>query len=187
MICRGNIFIIHRKNGGLMKLYPDLYLNNVKEIKIELLRKNNIKGLILDIDNTLIDFDKVLIDGCKQWCESLKAQGIKMCILSNTNKLYKVKKVAEELELEYIYFAHKPNKNGFIKAMKILELKPENIAVVGDQVFTDVLGGNRRKMFTILTKPIDKRDIWPTKLKRPFEKIVLHTYLKRENKNEHMA
>ena len=71
--------------------------------------------------------------------------------------------------------------------MKILELKPENIAVVGDQIFTDVYGGNRSKMFTILTKPIDTRDIWLTRLKRPFEKIVLKKYLKGVEKNEHMA
>ncbi len=105
-----------------------------------------------------------------------------MCILSNTNKLYKVKKVAETLDLEYLYFAHKPNKKGFKKAKSILNLEPQNIAVVGDQIFTDVYGGNRCNMFTILTKPIDTRDIWLTRLKRPFEKIVLHRYLKKENK-----
>ena len=71
--------------------------------------------------------------------------------------------------------------------MKILNLKPENIAVVGDQVFTDVFGGNRCKMFTILTKPIDTRDIWLTRLKRPWEKIVINKYLRKENKNEYMA
>ena len=151
-----------------MKLYPKLYLNNVKEITIDLLNKYKIKGLILDIDNTLIDFDEVLLSGCEEWCKTLNKQGIKMCILSNTNKLHKVKKIAEILNLEYLYFAHKPNKKGFKKA--------------GDQVFTDVYGGNRCNMFTILTKPIDTRDIWITRLKRPLEKIVLHRYLKKESK-----
>ena len=170
-----------------MILYPKLYLTNVKEITIEILKKHNIKGLILDIDNTLIDFDKNLLEGCIEWCDNLKKQGIKMFILSNTNKVHKVRKVAETLNLEYLYFAHKPSKNGFKKAMKILNLKPENIAVVGDQVFTDVFGGNRCKMFTILTKPIDTRDIWLTRLKRPWEKIVINKYLRKENKNEYMA
>lgn len=170
-----------------MLLYPKIYVTNVKEITIELLRKNKIQGLILDIDNTLIDFDKKMLEGTQEWCTNLKKQGIKMCILSNTNKLHKVKKVAETLELEYLYFAHKPNKKGFNNAKKLLKLEPENIAVVGDQIFTDVLGGNRSKMFTILTKPIDSRDIWLTRLKRPFEKIVIKMYLKKENKNEHMA
>ena len=162
-----------------MNLYPKLYLNNIKEITIEILNKNNIKGLILDIDNTLIDYDKQLLEGAKAWCENLKSCDIKMCILSNTNKVHKVKKVAEILNLEYIYFAHKPNKKGFRKAQEILNLEPENIAVVGDQIFTDVLGGNKSKMFTILTKPIDTRDIWLTRLKRPFEKVVIKNYKKR--------
>lgn len=165
-----------------MKLYPKLYLKNIKEITIEILNQNNIKGLILDIDNTLIDFDKNILEGTEEWCKNLKANGIKMCILSNTNKVHKVKKVAEILDLQYLYFAHKPNKKGFKRAQQILKLNPENIAVVGDQIFTDVLGGNRSKMYTILTKPIDTRDIWLTRLKRPFEKIVMKKYLKKEGK-----
>ena len=163
-----------------MKLYPKLYLNNVKEITKELLMKNNIDGLILDIDNTLIDYDKKVLNGCEEWCNELKKQGIKMCILSNTNKVHKVKRVAELLDLQYLYFAHKPSKKGFENARKILELPAEKIAVVGDQIFTDVLGGNRSKMFTILTKPIDTRDIWLTKIKRPFEKVVIKRYVKKE-------
>lgn len=161
-----------------MNLYPKLYLNNVKEITIELLEKNKIKGLILDVDNTLIDYDKNLIEGVKQWCDNLKQSGIKICILSNTNKVKKVEKVAKILDLEYIYFAHKPNRKGFYKAQKLLGLNAKEIATVGDQIFTDVFGGNRVGMFTILTKPIDKRDIWLTKIKRPFEKAVMKKYLK---------
>ena len=72
-----------------------------------------------------------------------------------------------------MYFAKKPLKLGFKKVQDILKEKPENIAVVGDQIFTDVLGGNRCKMFTILIVPRDTRDIWLTKLKRPFEKVII--------------
>ena len=162
-----------------MKFYPNIYLNNLKEITLELLNENNIKGLILDVDNTLIDYDKNLLDGAKQWCDNLKQNKIKICILSNTNKLKKVEKVAKILDLEYIYFAHKPNKKGFLKAQNLLGLKVEEIAIVGDQIFTDVLGGNKVGMFTILTKPIDERDIIITKVKRPFEKVIINSYLKR--------
>ena len=170
-----------------MKLYPDLYIKNVTEITVELLKKYNIKGLILDIDNTLIDYDKNMLDGANIWCEELKKNNIKLCILSNTNKVKKVEKVAKILDLEYIYFAHKPSKKGFFKAQKLLGLKANEIATVGDQIFTDVYGGHRVGMFTILTKPIDKRDILITRLKRPFEKIVIKNYLKSnklENKGE---
>lgn len=167
-----------------MKLYPDAYLENVKEITLEFLEKNKIKGLILDIDNTLIDYDKKLLNGVEKWCEDLKKNGIKLCILSNTNKVKKVEKVAKILDLEYLYFAHKPSKKGFMKAQKLLNLDAKNIASVGDQIFTDVWGAHRVGMYSILTKPIDKRDIIITKIKRPFEKIVINKYLKQRNKGE---
>lgn len=163
-----------------MNAYPDLYVNNIKEITIEILNKNKIKGLILDVDNTLIDYDKNLLDGAKEWCDNLKQNKIKLFIVSNTNKVKKVEKVAKILDLDYIYFAHKPNKKGFLKAQKLMGLKVEEIAAVGDQIFTDVLGGNRVGMFTILTKPIDERDIAITKIKRPFEKIIINNYLKKQ-------
>ena len=165
-----------------MIFYPSIYLNNVKEITIKLLKENNIKGLLLDVDNTLIDFNHKILEGAKEWCEDLKKQGIKLCILSNTNKIEKVKKVAKELELEYINFAKKPSKSGFIKTMELLDLKAENMAIAGDQVMTDVLGGNRMKMFTILTKPLDKKDIFITRVKRPLENLIIRRYLKKVNR-----
>lgn len=125
-----------------MIFYPNIYINNVKEISVELLQKNNIKGLLVDVDNTLIDFNLNILDGTDKWCNKLKQSNIKICILSNTNKTEKVKKVAKKLDIEYINFAKKPFKSGFKKAIKLLELEPKNIAVVGDQIMTDVL---RRK------------------------------------------
>lgn len=167
-----------------MKFYPDIYLNNLTEITEEFLKENNIKGLILDIDNTIIDYDKNMLQGVEKWCEDLKSHGIKMCIVSNTNKKRKVEKVAKTLNLKYIYFAHKPGKKGFRKAQEILDLKAEEIATVGDQIFTDVFGGNRMGMYTILTKPIDERDIILTRIKRPFERIVIKKYLKHMKKGD---
>ena len=165
-----------------MILYPNIYLNNVKEITYEFLKENNIKGLILDVDNTLIDFNKNILDGADKWVNEMKNNNIRLCILSNTNKIEKVKKVATYLDLKYINFAKKPLKNGFIKASKLLNLENKNIAVVGDQIMTDIIGGNRMNMYTILTKPLDKKDIWVTRLKRPLEKIIINKYLKRNRR-----
>ena len=103
------------------------------------------------------------------WSNGLQGQGIKMYILSNTNKKEKVSKVAEKLEITYEMFAKKPSKKGFLKVQKKLKIKPENIAVIGDQIFTDIIGGNRCNMFTILVDPVDKKDYWYTAWKRPIE------------------
>ena len=161
-----------------MILYPKEYFNNVREIKIDFLRKNKIKALILDVDNTLIDYDKNLEEETIKWAENLKDKGIKLYILSNSNKKEKVETVAEKLKIDYEYFAKKPLKKGFKKVQQKLQENSENIGVVGDQIFTDVLGGNRCKMFTILVDPIAEKDIWITLLKRPLENAIKNKYKK---------
>ncbi len=168
-----------------MILYPKLYLNSVKEISLEILKKNNLKGLILDVDNTLIDYEKNMPDGTKEWIEKLKQANISLCIVSNTNQKEKVEKVAKKLDIPYIYFAKKPCKSGFKKAQKILKLENEQIGVVGDQIMTDVIGANRSHMFSILVKPIDEKDIWITKIKRPLENKIIEKYQKKEKINVH--
>ena len=165
-----------------MILYPKAYFQSVKEITISFLKENKIKALILDVDNTILDFDKNIPEGVKEWCEDLKKQGIKMCILSNTNQKEKVRMVAEKLELPYFYFATKPLKRGFKKAIKELNEKKENIAAVGDQIFTDVIGANHAKLYSILVKPIGQKDIFITRIKRPLENYVIQKYEKKIKK-----
>lgn len=167
-----------------MIFYPKIYLENILEIKYEMLETNGIKGIILDMDNTLIDFNVNILDGAKQWVQTLKNKGIKFIIVSNSNKTDKLKKTSSELEIEYIKFGMKPLKKGLKKAEKILQLKAENIAVVGDQIFTDILGANRCKMFPILVKPLDEKDIFLTIVKRPLENYILKRYLKKINNKE---
>ena len=155
-----------------MILYPNQHFNNVREITIDFLTKNKINALILDVDNTLIDYDKNLSEETVKWAEGLKKEGIKLYILSNSNKKEKVKTVAEKLKIEYEYFGKKPLKTGFKKVQKKLEEKPENIGVVGDQIFTDIIGGNRCNMYTILVDPVYEKDFWFTAWKRPIENKI---------------
>lgn len=162
-------------------IYPKEYLDSVKDISIELLHKNDIRGIILDVDNTLIDLDRNMLEGVQDWVENLKREGIKFCIVSNSNKVDKVKKVAETLDAPYIFFAKKPLKFGFKKAKQILGLEEKNIAAVGDQIMTDVIGANRCNMFSILVKPIKEKDYFITRIKRPLEKAIIKSYLKRTN------
>ena len=165
-----------------MNIYPNLYLDSVKDINATLLKKNNINGIILDVDNTLIDYYRNLVEGAEMWCNDLKNEGIKCIILSNSNKKDKVSDVAKKLDVESLMFAKKPLKSGFRRALERLELKPENVAVVGDQLFTDVIGAKRMGMFSILVKQVGPKDIFITKLKRPIESAIMNKYLKEKGK-----
>ena len=159
----------------MKKIYPNLYYKKVEEITIETLLKNKIKLLILDVDNTLIDYYKNLSEEVKQWAKEMKGQGIKLYILSNTNNKEKVETVAKMLQIPYKHLAMKPLKRGFKYIQK----------EVGDQIFTDVLGGNRSNMFTILVDPIDeKKDYWYTAWKRPIENKIKNTFKAKEEKNK---
>ena len=160
-----------------MLLYPKAYFAKVENISIEFLQKNKIKALILDLDNTLIDYTQKLSDSIIEWAKELKGQGVKLYILSNTNKKQKVERIANTLQIPYKSFAKKPLKGEFLKLQKKLELKPENIGVVGDQIFTDIIGGNRCKMFTILVEPINEKDYWFTAWKRPIENKIKKSFI----------
>ena len=167
-----------------MKLYPNAYFKKVTDITIEFLNENNIKGLMLDIDNTLMDYDMNIIEGLEKWHEEMIKNGIKTIIVSNTNKSKKAKLIAEKIDIDYILFAMKPLKRGFKKAKEKLQLEEKNLAIVGDQIFTDIIGGNICNMFSILVEPIDKKDIFITKIKRPIENLVIKKYLKSKEKEE---
>ena len=171
----------------MKKLYPNIYLNKVEDITIQTLIKNKIKLLILDVDNTLIDYYKNLSENVINWAKEMKGQGIKLYILSNTNNEEKVKAVAKKLDVKYKHFAMKPLKRGFRYVQKETNIKQENIAVVGDQILTDVLGGNRNKMFTILVDPIDEeKEYWYTAWKRPIENKIKNRYKTKEEKNKNV-
>lgn len=165
-----------------MLLYPKAYVKSVKEITVSFLKEHQIKGLILDVDNTILDFDRNIPEGVKEWCEELKKQGIKFCILSNSNKKEKVKMVAEILNLPYFYFGTKPLKRGFRKAIHTIGEERKHIAAVGDQIFTDVIGANRCQLFSILVEPIGEKDLFVTKIKRPLENYILKKYQEKKNK-----
>lgn len=113
-----------------MKIYPKEYINKVEEISITFLQKNKIKALILDVDNTLIDYHRNMQESIVNWAKKLKGQGIKLYLLSNTNQKEKVEEVAQKLDIPYRNLAKKPCKTGFLKVQQELGEKSENIAVV---------------------------------------------------------
>ncbi|MBR0351531.1 MAG: YqeG family HAD IIIA-type phosphatase [Clostridia bacterium] len=165
-----------------MKIYPKVIFNSVSEISVEFLKDNKINALILDVDNTLINIERIIPENTKKWVEIMKKNNIKLYILSNTNNKQKVEDVSNALDIPYRNLAKKPSKKGFIKVQEILQEKPENIGVVGDQIFTDVIGGNKCNMFTILVEPIQKKEYWYTRWKRPLENIVKNKFKAKQNK-----
>ena len=176
--------MIFWQSEGKMILYPNAYFNKVEQITIDFLQKNKIKALILDVDNTLIDYKRNMSENVANWAKEMKGQGIKLYILSNTNHKEKVEEVANCLGIAYRNLAKKPFKSGFLKVQKELKEKSDNIAVVGDQIFTDIIGGNRCKMFTILVEPIHEKDFWYTAWKRPIENKIKKRYKNRTTKEK---
>lgn len=157
----------------LKKLYPDLYVKSLMEIPLDELKGLGKKAFILDLDNTVTEWNSNnLTKEVAEWFITIKEQGFKACILSNNGE-QRVVKVAEQLGIPYVHRAQKPRRGAFFKAMKVLQASKEETAVIGDQIFTDVLGGNRAGLFTILVVPIHKREFVGTKISRFMEYFVL--------------
>lgn len=166
----------------LKNFFPKLKVESIQKIDFEVLAKNNIKGLILDIDNTLVpqhmmDADERAIE----WIEKVKSLGIKACIVSNASKK-RVIRFNERLQIHAIHRASKPGTKAYLKAIELMEIKKEEAAVIGDQIFTDIYGGNRVGLFTILVNPIDRKEAVWVMLKRFPEKIILSSYEKHKNR-----
>src|SRR5574344_1486972 len=103
----------------LKKFYPNTELNTVLDITTEFLEQQGIEGILLDIDNTLIDYEHNVIEGLEEWIKKLKNKNIKFCIVSNTNKKEKADKISKMLSIKYINFAIKYFNKGFKKAKNI--------------------------------------------------------------------
>ena len=158
------------------QFFPDQHVKSALDVKAEELIEKGIRGLILDIDNTLEPY--FVPDpgkAVKDWIQTLKEAGLKLYIVSN-GKEARVKRFNRHLQLRYICHAGKPGSGGFLKAVEEFKLPHAQIAVIGDQIFTDVWGGNRLGMYTILARQVSPKDEWITAVKRPLEKIVLFFY-----------
>lgn len=154
-------------------LIPDQQLNDIFEIDTVYLKSIGIKGLITDMDNTLVAWsDRNVYPRLAEWFADLKKQGFRLCIVSNNSK-EKGGQLAREVDIPAIWYAVKPRRKAFRQALEKMELKPEEVAVVGDQVFTDVLGGNRLGLYTILVNPISEKEFIWTKFPRMLERFVL--------------
>ncbi len=163
------------------KFFPEKYLESVFEIDLENMKNERVEALIFDIDNTLVPyFVPHANDRIKKLFSKIKSKGIKVGVLSN-NKEQRVSLFCKDLNIEYVPKAGKPGIKGLGKLIKKLGVKNhKNTVIIGDQVFTDVLCGNRMGIHTILVKPVSKKDAFGTRLKRGVESFVISLYLKQK-------
>jgi len=157
----------------VQKFKPTYKIESVEKIPFVLLERDNIKGLIFDVDNTISTMGRGITDACYKWIEEAKRLGYKVCILSNSLNLKKVRKIMTDLEITGLCFARKPSTKGFEMALNLLDLKKEEVIMIGDQLFTDIWGANKFGIKSILVNPISKKEGPFTLIKRPFEKIIL--------------
>lgn len=134
----------------------DIALQSILDLTPEILKENEIRGLLLDLDNTLTTHDNPRpADGVLDWIALMKETGIKMVIVSN-NHYDRVKPFAEMLGLEFVCEGKKPLSDGFNRAQKLMNIPFKNLAVVGDQIYTDVLGANlKRDVKCVYVFPIE--------------------------------
>ncbi len=159
----------------LQLLCPRLFVNSVHQIDLEALKQTGIKGIIVDLDNTLVPWNEdAEFPKAVAWLKKVKDAGLSVCIVSN-NHPRRAKTLAGTFDIPFIWQAVKPRRRAFRKAMRIMKLRQSQTAVVGDQVFTDILGGNRLGLYTILVRPLKKQEFIGTRLVRQVEKIILFT------------
>ena len=183
-----DIVILHhfyKESENIMKigqgLYPDEWVESVFAIDFENYYEQGFRGIVFDIDNTLVPHGKMGDDELKAFVDGLKEIGFKIMLVSN-NSRERNDRFAVPLGLEYIHKAGKPGSKGYIKAYSKMKLIPEHVLCIGDQLFTDILGGNRAGMHTILVNPIDPSEEIQIILKRKLEKPVLFNYKKKLKK-----
>ena len=168
----------------MKNFYPDLYLENISCITASMLSKMGMEAVVLDVDNTLVPHnDPHPTKEVEKFLADMRKGNIKICVVSN-NTYERVKPFCDKIGIEYfVHDALKPRAYGYLKAAEIMGVEQGKTVGIGDQIFTDVWGGNRAGCYTILLKPIDISTENPfIKFKRLLEKPFLKKIKRSENK-----
>ncbi len=165
----------------MSRFFPETEYDSTYSIPFEELYAQGIRGIIFDIDNTLVPPDAPADTRSRELFRRLRAAGLKVCLVSN-NKGPRILPFAEALRSPYVAKALKPRKYGYRKAMEIMGTSPAETVSVGDQIYTDIWGANRMGMHTILVRPMEPKEEIQILLKRILEKPVLWAYHRRKGK-----
>ncbi|MBR7070773.1 MAG: YqeG family HAD IIIA-type phosphatase [Clostridia bacterium] len=159
-----------------MLLRPDIKKNRITDLTPELLHRFGVRGLILDVDNTLsTHHGEQLIEGLEEWLTQMRREGFRMVVLSNSVEK-RVKPFAEKIGLDYLAAGVKPLPFKYFSAIRKLGVGRRETAAIGDQIFTDVLGGNAVGVTTVLLTPILPEQQWRFRFKRYLERKIIGWY-----------
>jgi HAD superfamily phosphatase (TIGR01668 family) len=164
------------KGKSIMLIKPYKYFESVTDISTEYLEKERIKALVLDVDNTLtLKKGEIIIPGVLEWLEEMKKADIKLIILSNAVPS-RMELVSKKLGLNFVAYGMKPFTFGYFRAISRMDANKKNTAVIGDQLFTDIMGGNLSGIKTILVSPKEIETSFGFKIKRSLERVLLKAY-----------
>jgi HAD superfamily phosphatase (TIGR01668 family) len=153
-----------------------MYVDTLLDVPLEELAAAGLRAFIFDLDNTITEWNsQALRTEVEEWFHIIREMGFKACILSNNGEK-RILQVSQRLGIPFIHRARKPMRRSFLQAVDLMGMKPSEVAVIGDQIFTDVLGGNRAGLYTILVKPLARREFYGTKISRAMEFFVLRRY-----------
>ncbi|MEB3283773.1 MAG: YqeG family HAD IIIA-type phosphatase [Candidatus Sericytochromatia bacterium] len=181
------LFLYHERRRGLSQkifvessfrkswLRPDLRVGHVSDINLDVISSKGIRGFIFDLDDTLVHAMNATADpAIADWIDQLRGR-FAIYVVSNNFSERRVAVASEDLRLPFFAKAGKPRRRFFRSALREMQLLPEQVAIVGDQLFTDIVGGNRLGAFTILVEPLSKETRWYRRWMRFVENIVLDT------------
>lgn len=155
---------------------PNEYVDSIFEINSDELKEKGIKGVVVDLDNTLVPWNvRSATDEIITWLNEMEQANIKVTIFSNNNE-ERVSFFCKPLNTPFVAKAKKPLRRAFNEARRAMGLNQNEMAVIGDQLLTDVLGGNRSGLYTILVKPIVSTDAPITKFNRRIERFILNRF-----------
>ena len=156
-----------------MLLRPDVVVGAVPEVTLELLRERNVRAVMVDLDDTLVASGADLLNpSFRAWVGSLQEADIPLLILSNGQRM-RVRRWSAELGVKGLFLVGKPFAPAFRRGLRLLGSQPDETAMVGDQLFTDVLGANLVGMVSVLVTPLSMGGLPHTKVARRLEKLVL--------------
>ncbi len=161
--------------------YPDDYVNSTFTINYKLLYEKGFRGILFDIDNTLVPHGAPADERAVKFFHYLRKIGFLTCIISNNDEP-RVKSFCDDVDSPYIYKAGKPLPGGYKKGIELLGTTKENTLFIGDQIFTDVWGAREAGLYTILVEPIHPKEEIQIVLKRFLERIVLFFYRRQRRK-----